>query len=276
MINGDQGTMVVTEYEISCADEQANEITKSMTEPTEDTTAEVSDTDDRDEEDGAQPSLYFSGFHEYYMKKEQVEYIVPVIFEDGMDFQECEQYYASLKSQDLNSRSSLRTRLQRKSSLRELQQIITNDSPSCLKRMPRHKSKIDLEKAKIRRCSFGGTAPVADGRPTLQRSNSHRDVKESSPGVSFDEFVQVWTVYASYEYPEDIRSQMWMSREEMKHCMQRAVAEKVAERRRQLIRQQQQEENRRLEEEKKDQVQRQNSDNCVMAECLHTSERLEI
>ena len=287
--------------------------TKNMMEPMkdfqEDSTAEISDSESRDDEDDLNElTLYFSGFHAYYMRKDLNEYLVPVIFEDGMDFQECEQYYASLKSQESIGRPSLRTRLQRKSSLRELQQIIANDSPSCLRRQPRYKSKIDLEKAKVRRCSFNGTAPVAVERPCLQRSNSQRDVKESKPGVSFDEYVQVWTVFKAYEYPEDIRRAMWMSRDEMKHCMQRAVAEKVAERRRQLIRKQELEqkeeettmaeeakrhaeeelilaeeervraEERALaeeraylaEEEKKDQVQRQNSDNCVVAECQHT------
>ena len=311
-----------------------NEFTEPVKEQQEDPTI-VTDTEERDDEESSletsRANLYFSGFHEYYMRKEQIEYIVPVVFEDGMDFEECEQYYASLKSQEPTARSSLRTRLQRKSSLRELQQIIANDSPSCLRRMPRYKSKIDLDKAKVRRCSFGGTAPVGNERPCLERSNSHRDVKESSPGVSFHHNVQVWTVYAAYEYPQDIRSQMWMSREEMRHCMQRAVAEKVAERRRMLLRQQslekkrmedeQQEEMEKLAQErgnsdypagqgdyvakppnpeylvveqnqedllqrfdadnfipddKKDLVQRQNSDKCVMAECQHTSERLEI
>ena len=70
--------------------------------------------------------------------------------------------------------------------------------------------------------------------------------------------------------------------------MQRAVAEKVAERRRQAMKQQQEQERNRLQEEglnvelikttvknvqstegdKKDIVQRQNSDNCVVAECM--------
>lgn len=278
----------------------------------EDSTAEISDSEGRDDDDELNElTLYFSGFHEYYMRKDLNEYLVPVIFEDGMDFHECEQYYASLKSQESIGRPSLRTRLQRKSSLRELQQIIADDSPSCLRRQPRYKSKIDLEKARVRRCSFNGTAPVATERPCLQRSNSQRDVNESKPGVSFDEYVQVWTVFKAYEYPEDIRHGMWMSREEMKHCMQRAVAEKVAEKRRHLIHKQEQaeemrmleeakkmegeeerirleeEERVRLEEEKKDQVQRQNSDSCVVAEFEHSvlqieeitehmSERLEI
>lgn len=236
-------TVAIEDEQHPCAGKPAA-FTKPLKEQVEEsiTAVTISDTEERDYEgssfDPTEADLYFTGFHEYYMRKEQIEYIVPVIFEDGMDFEECQQYYASLKSQEPTARSSLRTRLQRKSSLRELQQIIANDSPSCLRRMPKYKSKIDLEKAKIRRCSFGGTAPVGNERPCLQRSNSHRDVGESSPGVSFHHNVQVWTVYAAYEYPQDIRSQMWMSREEMRHCMQRAVAEKVAERRRALMRQQ--------------------------------------
>ena len=280
-----------------CAPNASAEQTAPMKELDE-TIATVSDSEERDDAECTDANVYLqkNGFHEFYMKKDQLEYIVPVIFEDGMDFQECEQYYASLKSQEPLSRSSLRTRLQRKSSLRELQQIIANDSPSCLRRMPKFKSKIDLEKAKVRRCSFGGTAPVENERPCLQRSNSHRSVKESSPGVSFDQHVRVWTVYAAYEYPQEIRSQMWMSREEMRHCMQKAVAEKVAERRRQLLKQQQEQERRRLaeeqkrqeeeqrraeeeqrqiEEEKKESVQRQPSDNCVMAECIHSSQYIQ-
>ena len=254
----------------------------------EDPTATVTDTEDNDEQDVREVGLYLQGFHEFYMKKDQVEYIVPVIFEDGMDYQECEQYYASLKSHEPSLRSSLRTRLQRKSSLRELQQIISTDAPTCLRRKPRYQSHIDLEKAKVRRCSFGGTAPVPNERPGLHRSNSDREVKESSPGVSFQRDVQVYEVFHVFEYPPEIRTNMWMSRVEMRQCMQRAVAEKVAERRRQAMKQQQEQERNRLQEEglnvelikttvknvqstegdKKDIVQRQNSDNCVVAECM--------
>lgn len=228
-------------------------------------------------------SLQFARSHELYLRQEQTAYLVPVIFEDGMDFHECAQYYASLNTQEYSARGPcLRKRLQRKTSIRELQQLM-DSSPSCLRRSRRNKSKIDLrhsskvtlETAKLRRCSFNGTAPVAEERPTLQRSNSHRDVKESSPGVSFDQYVQVVTIPSAFEYPDDIRSRVWMSREEMRSCMQKAVAEKVAERRRELMRQQEEAERRDLEE-KKEGPQRQNSDVCVMAECQHTSERLAI
>jgi hypothetical protein len=257
----------------------------------EDPSVTSTETDDIDELETGVPKLFFEDFHEYYMMRDQLEYIVPIVFEDGMDYEECEQYYASMKSNETSKlRSCLRTQLQRKSSLRELQQIIASDSPSCLRRMPRHKSKIDLNKARVRRCSFGGTAPVPEERPTLQRSNSHRDVNESSPGVSFSRDVLVWTVFHSYEYPDDIRSQMWMSRDEMRHCMQRAVAEKVAERRRQIMRESQKtvqndsslrqdKESERLQPEedteKKEIVRRQNSGNCVVDEYRNTSNYLE-
>jgi hypothetical protein len=234
---------------------------------------------------GPQAPRSFPPFHELYINGKELQFLTPVIFEDGMDFDECEQYYASMNSPESSGRAPpLRRRIQRKTSLRELHQLM-KDSPSCLRKIPRQLEKVrDL--GKMRRCSFAGVS--GSGKPPLQRSSSQQDVRESSPQVSFHQHVHVVTVRSALEYPDEVRSQIWMSRDEMRFNMQRAVAEKVAERRRELQRQEEErQEQRRLieeellataEEEKEKErlefVQRHDSDSCVLAECQRTSDFL--
>jgi hypothetical protein len=223
------------------------------------------------------------------MNGKELQFLTPVIFEDGMDFDECEQYYASINSPESSGRSPpLRRRIQRKTSLRELHQL-TKDSPSCLRKIPRQLENVKVKDlGKMRRCSFAGVVPAGSGKPSLQRSSSQQNVTETSPQVSFHQHVHVVTIRSALEYPDEVRSKIWMSRDEMRLNMQRAVADKVAERRR---------ENRRLEEERQQQlraieeellvkaedekekerlefVQRHNSDSCVLAECQRTTEVL--
>jgi hypothetical protein len=197
---------------------------------------------------GPQAPRSFPPFHELYINGTELQFLTPVIFEDGMDFDECEQYYASMNSPESSGRAPpLRRRIQRKTSLRELHQLM-KDSPSCLRKIPRQLEKV-RDSGKMRRCSFAGVAPAGSGKPPLQRSSSQQDVRESSPQVSFHQHVHVVTIRSALEYPDEVRSQIWMSRDEMRFNMQRAVAEKIAERRRELLRQAEE----RQEEERQEQ-----------------------
>jgi len=65
----------------------------------------------------------------------------------------------------------------------------------------------------------------------LTRSNSMRRLGEEEARVSFEEYVQVVTIYPAEEYPDDVRTQMWMSREELSKCMRRAMIEDMKEQR---------------------------------------------
>jgi hypothetical protein len=61
--------------------------------------------------------------------------------------------------------------------------------------------------------------PLWFERPQLLlRSKSSEDLFES-PKVGFQEYVSVITIPTARDYPEDVRSNIWMSRKEMNKSM---------------------------------------------------------
>jgi hypothetical protein len=176
-------------------------------------------------------------FHDLYLQKGGIAFLSPILFEDGMDYVECRQYYDSIQSQHARSGTNdLRSKQQRRTSLRELEHLVADCNSSVRRSRRNDRQKTELN-GTLRRCSFSGLTESFDmnnsgdsGMPnTLVRSSSQRDLIESTPHVRFEECVQVVTIYSAVDYPPNVRTNIWMSRKEMSLCMRRALAEKVAQ-----------------------------------------------
>ena len=201
--------------------------------------------DEMDEYDESDEESSSDGFHELYLQQGGLSFDVPISFEDGMDYVECELYYAA--QQDAHKpgppvaspmltpspRSAMLKPFSRKrpqsckdpeSDDANLPSCIrppsANNKGGCSSWSPKPKSKRKLSQ---RRCSFSGMPPI--GRPQVQRSMSHEDVLTMEAKVCFAESVSVVTIPTAYDYPEDIRSNMWMTRKELNKSMRRAMAE---------------------------------------------------
>jgi hypothetical protein len=105
---------------------------------------------------------------------------------------------------------------------------------SCMRRTRRRPSSIDKQPLHrrhshqvIRRCSFSGMPPLLlhgeeSRRNCLVKSHSTEDLS-SFLKVGFEEFVQVVTIHSAADYPDDVRSSLWMSRQEMSRSMRRGT-----------------------------------------------------
>ena len=170
-------------------------------------------------------------FHELYLQRHGLEFMMPILFEDGMDYIECELYYASLTSQSYGGAfRKLRSMQPRRPTLRELKDEANGNRLSCLRKPTRGEGVEHRSGPPVRRCSFSGMPQIEEFQP-LTRSNSMRRLGEEEARVSFEEYVQVVTIYPAEEYPDDVRTQMWMSREELSKCMRRAMIEDMKEQR---------------------------------------------
>jgi hypothetical protein len=173
----------------------------------------------------------YTEFHELYIQRHGLEFMMPILFEDGMDYIECELYYASLTSQSYGGAfRKLRSMQPRRPTLRELKDEANGNRLSCLRKPTRGEGVEHKCGPPVRRCSFSGMPQIEEFQP-LTRSNSMRRLGEEEARVSFEEYVQVVTIYPAEEYPEDVRTQMWMSREELSKCMRRAMIEDMKEQR---------------------------------------------
>lgn len=170
-------------------------------------------------------------FHELYLQRNGLEFMMPILFEDGMDYIECELYYASLTSQSWGGAfRKLRSMQPRRPTLRELKDEAVGNRLSCLRKPTRGEGQMNKSGPPVRRCSFSGMPQIEEFQP-IQRSNSMRRLGEEEARVSFEEYVQVVTIYPAEEYPDEVRTQMWMSREELSKCMRRAMIEDMKEQR---------------------------------------------
>lgn len=177
------------------------------------------------------PDYNDSDFHELYLQKHGLEFMMPILFEDGMDYIECELYYASLTSQSYGGAfRKLRTMQPRRPTIQALKDDHIGKRISCLRKPVRGMGLHNTSGPPVRRCSFSGMPQLEEFQP-LTRSNSTRRIGEEEAHVSFEEYVQVVTIYPAEEYPDDVRHMMWMSREELSKCMRRAMIEDMKEQR---------------------------------------------
>ena len=166
-------------------------------------------------------------FHDLYLQKDALEFMTPIVFEDGMDYVECELYYTSIRSQEAGgSFRGAQEKQGRQSCFRDIKNL---QNGSCLKTKSSKRS-VEVKAStqrKVRRCSFGGLPKVEDAfeAPPLLKANSSRSILQHKPRVAFEEYVQVVTIHPIDNLPIDVRSQMWMSRQEMFQGVRRAAME---------------------------------------------------
>jgi hypothetical protein len=194
--------------------------------------------------------------HELYLQRNRLEFMMPIVFEDGMDFEESQLYYGSIESQLTGGAlHCLQKKQQRRSTTRDIiGQVNSISLPSCLRKSRAAKNKPRERKAQ-RRCSFGGLSKCGDVPQTLLRSHSMRDVEPRR--ICFEEYVHVTSIPSVGDYPPAVRSQMWMSREEMMNSMRLAMVEDVPE--------QEEHDDATQEQQKGD-----DSMKCVITECMQT------
>jgi hypothetical protein len=221
-------------------------------------------------------------FHELYLPQTSgMEFIMPILFEDGMDYVECELYYAAhqagsgaakaptnaspttvvplrrplkesfsssaaAEAQELPSilrsrgrRGSLEaTAVGRTNSTaattaapagpaNSTPPLTTTSSTSSTTNMKPKKRRHCSDPVAVRRCSFSGTgslrATLVRPAASMSRSRSHDELEMI--GVSFQEFVQVVTIPTVLDYPDEVRSSIWMSQQEMRESMKQASQE---------------------------------------------------
>jgi hypothetical protein len=170
-------------------------------------------------------------YHSLYLQQHGLEFMMPILFEDGMDFVECELYYASINAQ-LSGGAPRRSqfRSQRRAGLQDLRTDANGAPLSCIRESNRaKKSERRVDPPVVRRCSFSGLPGLADSDMGLPRSKSQRALRDLESRVSFEEYVQVVTIHRVEDYPLDVRSQMWMSRQEMVQCVRRAMNKEARE-----------------------------------------------
>jgi hypothetical protein len=208
--------------------------------------------------------------HELYLQRDGLEFRMPIVFEDGMDFEESQLYYASIESQLTGGAlRCLQKKQRRRSTTRDITGPVNSISlPSCL-RKPRIAKSQPREPTAQRRISFGGNSKYGDVQQTLVKSHSMRGLGDNEAHrLCFEEYVHVNTIPSVDDYPPAIRSQLWMSREEMMTAMRRAMAEDVRE----PQREEEEHDYATHEKHKGDDVVRQNSMNSIITECIQTVE----
>ena len=166
-------------------------------------------------------------YHNMYLQKGGTQFEKPILFEDGMDFEECELYYMTMEAQRNGG-------VIRSSSMRSANFLTKNTKNSDLSWVPsilrKNKERIRpdarIEKAFPRRNSFSGIAPIrCSDAGSLRRSTSKRDIRACSH-VVFDEKVKVVTIDPISDIPREIRAKLWLSRVEMMNCINDAMKAK--------------------------------------------------
>lgn len=161
-------------------------------------------------------------FHPMYLQSDATEYLSPICFEYGMDFDECVLYYACLESQ---TTGGIVTRVKDNlpTSAALLERTSSNHRP-CLRKSKSFGPSIATMRP-LRRSSYTATPTLADISSALVRTNSTKELEQSKPRVHFDAYVTVTTIHSFRELPKKVRSRMWMSRREMQRCLDRAIKE---------------------------------------------------
>ena len=191
-----------------------------------------------------------------------LQYYCPILFEGGMDIEECEMYYNQVAVQQNGGTSPSRN---------ETCHIIPQDTillsrneiASILRKSRYEKPKeTSTRPSFVRRFSFSNHKLNNETQSvfsSLRRSNSIQ--RNIAPRVKFHEDVHVVTIDSLDDIPFEIRHKLWMSRDEISFCMHEAAI--VAKRLEDIIREKQ----KLLEEESEEADQAKE----VMAERRHSN-----
>lgn len=171
-----------------------------------------------------------SHYHELYLQQGSTDFITPIQFEDGMDWNECELYYASIAdgATDLRSAAHLKRATQiRRKSKKQLRQHVDGQLESCLRRASKY-AYISSRPPMRRAISFS-TLPKCNVTYSQYLCD---EMKETSngPHVNFDDYVSVATIPLVEDYPEDVVEHLWLSTEELDECFRGAMREEALRR----------------------------------------------
>jgi hypothetical protein len=206
-------------------------------------------------------TTFASTTHELYLQNDAVQYDIPILFQGGMDTEECEIYYNLIEAQQSGGvyRHS-RQLCRRVLSHDGLSSCTTSAAPTSILKKSRYTKPTDdcSRPCLVRRFSFSEKGEHKSELPligTLRRSNSLR--KLDTRHVAFTEMIRVVTIYPIDEMPYDVRHNLWLSPDELVISMHEAAIEKMEE---ELAK-------RKQEEKRMDAlVERRNSDTSVIIE----------
>jgi len=171
-------------------------------------------------------------FHPMYLQEEAADFVTPIHFEDGMDWDECERYYTLISEGNMEAKSFFhmkRSPQLRKPAKRELQQEVNGELVSCL-RMTSGSRRKPRPRPQLRRNVSFHTLPMVNSAYSHYYGCAMREGAEG-PRVSFDDYVAVTTIYAVDDYTEEDRSGLWMSKLEMQRSIRGAMREQAMIRR---------------------------------------------
>ena len=166
-----------------------------------------------------------------YRDEVSVQYYIPMIFEGGMDKEECDMYYNQVAAQQNGGTTPFSE---------DTRRIVPRDNvdssrivtASILRKSRYPKSTESISRPRhVRRFSFSNNRATESDRSStsskLRRSTSMRKIV--SPRVLFHEKVQVVLIDSIDDISPDIQRNLWMSCEELEICMQEAMQAKLEE-----------------------------------------------
>jgi hypothetical protein len=169
-------------------------------------------------------------FHELYLQRNGEQYYYPIIYQHGMDQRECGLYYNVLKAQQnggvFRQPRACYKPISGPPSVKSTPISILRNN-----KRPAKRSDDRVRPSLIRRFSFcdqllekeqHNTSPA-----TIRRSRSSHIIDR--PRVTFAEQVLVTTIHLIAEMPLEVRSNVWMSRDELLVCMHDAAIEQMQE-----------------------------------------------
>lgn len=163
-------------------------------------------------------------YHPLFLQEGAIQFVMPVHFEDGMDWFEIERYYSmrSEGSKELRSlyRKRASTQIRRPSKL-QLQQACRGELPTC-RRGPTKRPK-KSERPSIRRSISFNVLPRDTELYSMCHGESMSEITDELK-VSFVDYVEVITVAPFKEYPKDIQDSLWISKQE-RIAVRRAMKE---------------------------------------------------
>jgi hypothetical protein len=162
--------------------------------------------------------LIYDCADEMFVQSTCEPFLLPVLFEHGMDIVECDHYYRILASQ---ARGGVLRRPQGlQVSLCGPTTRSATDRPISILRKSRRAKKAPVERSEgklIRRSSFCGVSPeTLKARVTVDsRLVRSKSMQDDTRNVGFHQFARVYSIPSIEDLPYEIRAALWMSPEEM-------------------------------------------------------------
>eukprot|EP00568_Trieres_chinensis_P010309 CAMPEP_0183296250 /NCGR_PEP_ID=MMETSP0160_2-20130417/3890_1 /TAXON_ID=2839 ORGANISM="Odontella Sinensis, Strain Grunow 1884" /NCGR_SAMPLE_ID=MMETSP0160_2 /ASSEMBLY_ACC=CAM_ASM_000250 /LENGTH=293 /DNA_ID=CAMNT_0025457845 /DNA_START=43 /DNA_END=921 /DNA_ORIENTATION=+ len=161
-------------------------------------------------------------FHELYLPEDCETYKQPIVYSDGMDAHECEEFHRRLDERDVarTKERTIPTRKRKSGDGYLFRNLKIRREGKILKfggaPKPRDQDN-ELEDDELSARSSSSTMPSASSSSSLSAS-----VRTS---VSFSDSVTVFPVFSYEVYPSEIRENIWTGRKEVKEGKRRSKVE---------------------------------------------------